>query len=195
MERRRPEFQLVLCGTVSVWAWENQACGDSFSDQEKGKHCCWFPQGFESEYLSVFWEMHIFSSSRNFPLPDSPHQIRWNRFFSFGKRLECCFILLAHFSAQSEKSKIYRNRMKKYLTALESGGRGEKPFKNATWSPKETNSNWWKGYITELQREKTGVLLSLFTIIRVCTIEFSIGTTILYIWKKTLNYLNSIHFL
>ena len=44
-----------------------------------------------------------FSSSRNFPLPDSPHQIRWNRFFSFGKRLECCFILLAHFSAQSEK--------------------------------------------------------------------------------------------
>lgn len=53
--------------------------------------------------ISFLRNTHFFSSSRNFPLPDSPHQIRWSRLFPFGKRLECCFILLAHFSAQSEK--------------------------------------------------------------------------------------------
>lgn len=145
--------------------------------------------------ISFLRNAHFFSSSRNFPLPDSPHQIRWSRLFSFGKRLECCFILLAHFSAQSEKKSNISQSYEDVSYCIGIWRRGRETLQMLTWSPKETNSNWWKGCITKLQKGKISVFLSLFTMIRVRTIEFSIGTTILYIWKKSLNYLNSIDFL
>lgn len=126
-----------------------------------------FLKGVESTYQFSEKCTFFFSSSRNFPLPDSPNQIRWNRLFSFGKRLECCFILLAHFSAQSEKKVKYIAIIWRHILLHWNLEERERNPSNVTLSPKETNSNWWKGCITELQKGKIGVFLSLFTIIRV----------------------------
>lgn len=127
-EEPRPEFQLVLWGKVSVWSWESQALRWLIFIQRERKTSLLISSRVVRVPISFLRNAH-FSSSRNFPLPDIPHQIRWNRCFSFGKRLESCFILLVHFSVHFEKSQIYLNRMKTYLTALEFGVGGEKLFK------------------------------------------------------------------